>query len=75
MKKRLVLNKIMFALVVILSIATIIPLFLIFVYILKEGISIINWNFFTKLPKPVGESGGGVSNAIIGTLIISTVMT
>ncbi len=71
MKKRLVLNKIMFALVVILSIATIIPLFLIFVYILKEGISIINWNFFTKLPKPVGESGGGVFNAIIGTLIIS----
>jgi len=33
-----------------------------------HGIRSLNWNFFTQLPKPVGESGGGMANAIVGTL-------
>jgi phosphate transport system permease protein len=45
-------------------------LLLILGYIFSKGIGAIDWNFFTKLPKPPGESGGGVSNAIIGSLII-----
>src|SRR3974377_1823041 len=44
------------------------PLGLIFYHVLKSGIGSINWAFFTQLPKPVGETGGGMANAIVGTL-------
>src|SRR6266568_2837849 len=43
------------------------PLALIFYHVLKSGIGAVNWDFFTKLPKPVGEAGGGMANAIAGT--------
>ena len=43
------------------------PLALIFYYLLKSGLGAVNWDFFTKLPKPVGETGGGMANAIVGT--------
>src|ERR1700690_2436773 len=36
-------------------------------YVTVHGISSLNWNFFTQLPKPVGEAGGGMANAIVGT--------
>ncbi len=42
-------------------------LFFILGYIAYHGISALNWDFFTKLPKPVGEKGGGMANAIVGT--------
>jgi phosphate transport system permease protein len=42
----------------------------ILVYLLKAGASSVNWNFFTKMPAPTGETGGGMANAIVGTLII-----
>jgi phosphate transport system permease protein len=42
-------------------------LFLILGYLLYNGGTSINWDFFTKLPKPVGESGGGMANAIVGS--------
>jgi phosphate transport system permease protein len=38
-------------------------------FVLVNGISYINFDFFTQLPKPAGESGGGVSNAIAGSLL------
>jgi phosphate transport system permease protein len=44
------------------------PLALIFYHLLKSGFSSVNWDFFTKLPKPPGEAGGGMANAIVGTL-------
>ncbi len=37
----------------------------------SEGISAVNLDFFTKMPKPVGETGGGMANAIVGTLILT----
>src|SRR5437667_9517577 len=43
------------------------PLALIFYHVLKSGIGAVNWDFFAKLPKPVGEAGGGMANAIMGT--------
>ncbi len=70
MKKRLVIDKVLFSLIILFSFITILPLFLILAYIIKEGIGIVNWNFLTGLPKPVGESGGGIFNAILGTAII-----
>lgn len=56
--------------VVIFSFATIVPLLLILFYIVKRGMTSINWQFLTHLPRPVGEAGGGISNALIGTLIL-----
>jgi phosphate transport system permease protein len=46
------------------------PLALIFYHLLKSGLGSVNWDFFTKLPKPVGETGGGMANAIVGTFIL-----
>jgi phosphate transport system permease protein len=46
------------------------PLVLIFAFLLAQGASAINVAFFTQLPKPVGEVGGGMANAIVGTLIL-----
>jgi phosphate transport system permease protein len=47
-----------------------VPLAMILFYVVKEGFSAVNWDFFTKMPKPVGEHGGGMANAIVGTLIL-----
>ena len=44
------------------------PLVLIFFYLLVNGAGSVNWDFFTKLPAPVGAVGGGMANAIVGSL-------
>ncbi len=44
------------------------PLGLVFFHLLVNGASSVNWNFFTKLPTPVGVTGGGMVNAIVGSL-------
>jgi phosphate transport system permease protein len=51
------------------------PLFLILYYLIREGASAIDWNFLTQLPKPTGEAGGGMGNAIVGTLILLAMAT
>jgi phosphate transport system permease protein len=47
--------------------ALLLPLALIFGYLLVRGVSALNLDFFTQLPKPVGELGGGMANAIVGS--------
>jgi phosphate transport system permease protein len=52
-------------------------LFLILGYLVYNGGTSINWNFFTKLPTPVGETGGGMANAIVGSgklLLLATLI-
>lgn len=49
------------------ALLVVVPLGLIFFHVLKSGIGSVNWAFFTQLPKPVGEVGGGMANAIVGT--------
>jgi phosphate transport system permease protein len=44
------------------------PLALVFLHLLVNGASALNWDFFTQLPKPVGAAGGGMVNAIVGSL-------
>lgn len=56
--------------IILLSILCALPLFIILIYILREGITKINWHFLVNLPKPVGEAGGGIANALIGSLLI-----
>jgi phosphate transport system permease protein len=46
------------------------PLITIFVYLLYKGASSVNLDFFTQIPKPEGESGGGMANAILGSAIL-----
>jgi phosphate transport system permease protein len=47
-----------------------IPLALILFFVVSQGIQALNLEFFTNMPKPVGEPGGGMANAIVGTLIL-----
>ncbi len=51
----------------------VVPLIAILIYIIKAGITKINWHFLTNLPKPVGETGGGIANALVGSMIIIAV--
>ena len=46
------------------------PLLAIFGYLVFKGIGSLNWAFITQLPKPVGEPGGGMANAIVGSAMI-----
>ena len=46
------------------------PLVAIFVYLVYKGASSLNLDFFTRSPKPAGESGGGMANAIVGSAIL-----
>ena len=50
------------------AILVVLPLALVFYYLLKNGASCINFAFFTRLPTPVGTAGGGMANAIVGTI-------
>jgi phosphate transport system permease protein len=61
-------NGVAFSLTAFCAAATLGILFFILGYVTYHGFSSLSWNFFTKLPTPVGESGGGMANAIVGTL-------
>lgn len=52
-------------------IVALIPLALILFYVVSQGITSLNLAFFTQMPKPVGETGGGMSNAIVGSLMVT----
>jgi phosphate transport system permease protein len=48
-----------------------VPLAAVLYFVVSQGISSVNVAFFTQMPKPVGEPGGGMANAIMGTLILT----
>jgi phosphate transport system permease protein len=52
------------------AILVVTPLVLVFYHLARMGFSSINLAFFTQLPKPVGETGGGMANAIGGTFVL-----
>jgi phosphate transport system permease protein len=62
------LNIVMLTLTGVAAFAVVSILFLILGYLIWNGGRSLNWNFFTQLPKPVGETGGGMANAIVGSL-------
>jgi phosphate transport system permease protein len=47
-----------------------VPLLIILIYIIKQGIFQVNWHFLTNVPAPVGEPGGGIANALLGSFIM-----
>jgi phosphate transport system permease protein len=62
------LNAIMLSLTGVAALLVVSILFLILGYLIYNGGKSLNWAFFTELPKPVGETGGGMANAIVGSL-------
>jgi phosphate transport system permease protein len=46
----------------------VVPLLAILLYVAQRGLGALSWSFLTELPRPVGERGGGMANAIVGTL-------
>ncbi|MFI5186488.1 MAG: phosphate ABC transporter permease PstA [Chitinophagales bacterium] len=69
-KFRIVKSKTAQVLIIVFAFAITLPLLFIIYYIFKEGITKINWTFLTHIPKPVGEIGGGIVNALVGSIII-----
>lgn len=63
----------MLALMYVAAVVATLPLLLILVHLLREGTQYIRPGFFLEMPKPIGESGGGMANAIVGTLLLISV--
>ncbi len=53
-----------------LSVLAVAPFLFIVYYVLQQGVSAVNWDFFTQLPSAPGEEGGGMANAILGSLVV-----
>lgn len=68
--RRKLANAMMLAALYTLAIIAVTPLLAVFVYVLQKGFGGLTWEFFTELPKPVGESGGGMLNAIAGSAVL-----
>lgn len=60
-------------LTILFAFACVVPLLAILFFIIKAGITKINWHFIVNVPKPVGEVGGGIANALLGSVIIIAV--
>jgi len=67
---RKIKNILFTSLVVLSAVLILVPLFIIVKFVITEGAGALNWSFFTELPKPVGEIGGGMKHAILGTIYI-----
>jgi phosphate transport system permease protein len=55
---------------VVATILAIVPLASVLGYVLFQGLGGLSWDFFTELPQPVGEAGGGFGNAMLGSLVL-----
>ncbi|MEA2336837.1 MAG: phosphate transport system permease protein [Thermoanaerobaculia bacterium] len=70
LRRRKIFSRIFETLCALAVVVALIPLAMILFYVIKEGFGALNLDFFTHMPKPVGETGGGMANAIVGTLIL-----
>lgn len=68
--RRRIVNGIMTGVVAVAALITTLPLIFILFHLLREGAGALSLDFFTQMPRPVGEGGGGMANAIVGTLIL-----
>ena len=74
-RRRRVANTAMTAVLGTAAIVATLPLIFILWHLMREGASALSLDFFTQMPKPVGEAGGGLANAIVGTLILIGIAT
>jgi len=71
--RRRVTDRVMTGVAVLTVALVLLPLFAIFAYLVYKGIGSINFAFLTQTPKPVGEPGGGMANAIVGSMVILSI--
>ena len=69
-RRRSVVSGLMIGLTYLAAFLAMLPLVLILGYLVVKGFGAISLDFFTEMPRPVGEAGGGMANAIVGTLIL-----
>ena len=69
-KYRIAKNRFFQGLTIVLAFACVIPLIAILFFIVKSGASKLSWHFLVNIPRPVGEAGGGIVNALTGSVII-----
>ena len=74
-RRRRVANTVMTAVLAGAALVATLPLIFILWHLVREGASALSLDFFTQMPKPVGEAGGGLANAIVGTLILIGIAT
>src|SRR5258708_40213123 len=68
--RRRVMDHAMTGVAAVTVVVVLVPLFAIFAYLVYKGFGSINIAFLTQTPKPVGEPGGGMANAIVGSMVI-----
>ncbi|HWZ75598.1 MAG TPA: phosphate ABC transporter permease PstA [Candidatus Sulfotelmatobacter sp.] len=68
--RRRITDRVMTGAAVLTVVIVLAPLVAIFGYVVYRGVGAINWAFLTQTPKPVGEAGGGMANAIVGSALI-----
>jgi phosphate transport system permease protein len=69
-KYRVFKNQIMKLWIFLMAMTAIVPLFFVLFHVISKGAPALTWEFFTSLPKPVGEPGGGMANALVGSLLM-----
>lgn len=70
LRARRVISTVMSLLMGVAAILATLPLVFLLTHLVREGASSIDFAFFTRMPRPVGVAGGGMANAIVGTLIL-----
>lgn len=68
--RRMLANQAMVGITYFAALVAALPLLFILTYLVQKGATSLSLDFFTKIPKPVGELGGGMANAIVGTLVL-----
>jgi phosphate transport system permease protein len=68
--RRRVTSHVMVALCVVAVLLVLVPVGFILFFVVRQGLSSLDWAFFTQMPKPPGEAGGGMANAIVGSVIL-----
>ncbi len=63
------------AICTVFSFIAVLALVIIVYYVFQRGFQVISWSFFTSLPAPVGQTGGGIGNAIVGSLVMVSLGT
>jgi phosphate transport system permease protein len=69
-RKRKLLDSLMRGGCVAATLLAIVPLASVLTYVAAKGLGGLSWSFFTEIPRPVGEAGGGFGNAILGSLLL-----
>jgi phosphate transport system permease protein len=68
-------NSLFTGFIYLLCAVAVLPLFFICAFIFSKGIMVLNFDFLTQVPKPLGEIGGGIANALVGSVLTITVAT